>query len=432
MNTVVPPRRAVKASILAGVTAALLVGCSAGGADTGGPLRFSTYGDPTKLQAREALAIAYTEKNPEVSITFEGSPGSSYADKINAQIAANNAPDIINVPAERLYEYASSGVLAPLDEFIPGKLDTGSFSKQLVDQGKVDGKTVGIPVAQALMGVIIDKTGFQDLGLPIPDGSWTWEGYFDVAAAVHKASSGAVYGAADESGDYFVFETWLIGQGKSFYTSDGKLGFDEKDLRAWFSMWSTARETGGIPPADVAAEFSAPNWANSPIATGKGLMVHAATSNFIGGFQELTKHDVDMVLPPQYSGGTRGVYPRPSSFLAVNARTKSLEQAVGFVDFFSNSPEAAAKLRLISGVPGSGKAAKEVAGLPDLTPNEGEVLAYNDHVTPELDEAPPAPPRNSNVLIDSLRLNGQDMAFGRQSVEDAAKRFFSDASAALK
>lgn len=437
MNNGVPLSRAVRGATVAVAAIALLASCSgnssSGDAEPDGPvtLRFSTFGDPSKLEAREAVAKLYTEQSDGVTIAFEGSPGSSYGDKINTQIAANNAPDVINVAADRLYEYARSGVLAPLDDFTPEPLDIGTFSEPLLNQGIVDGELVGIPVAQAMMGVVVDKTGFEEIGLDVPDGTWTWDEYFDTATEIHEVSDGALYGAADGSGDYFIFETWLIGQGKTFYTDEGELAFDEDDLRTWLELWQAQRESGGIPPADVAAEYLAPDWPNSPIATGKGLMVHAATSNFIGGFQALTDHDVDLILPPVYEGGTSGVYPRPSSFLAVNARTSSPEQAAAFVDFFSNSPEAGEKLRLLSGVPGSGAAAKAVAELPDLTSDESEVLAFNELVTPELVAAPPTLPQNANVVNDSLRIIAQEYAFGRLSLDDAVSRFFDDASAAL-
>lgn len=434
MSDGITRRSALRIGVLGTAAASVLASCSPtrdSGGSSNGELRFSSYGDPTKLKVRSSLADLYMQQNQNIHITFEGSSGAAYADKLSAQIAASNAPDVINLPAERLVQYGRSGVLLDLAQYIPKVMDTTSYDKRLLSQGQVDGKQYAIPVAQAVMAVMIDTTGFKSLGITPPDGTWTWEKYVEVAAHVHDASKGKLYGSWDPSGDYFVMETWVLGRGESMF-KDGKLGFGQDTLSEWFQFWADARSKSAISPAAVAAQYIPNDWTTSPIAKRTGLMIHAATSNFTGGLQKLTDHNVDMVLPPMYGpGGSRGVYPRPSSFLAANARTQSGEEAVKFVNWFLTSKDAAQKLRLISGVPGAGSAITAVKGLPDLTPDEKEILQYSEAAAPVLVNAPENPPAKSSGVLDALRLAGQDVAFGRSTVSKSVARFFTDAKTAL-
>jgi len=50
-----------------------------------------------------------------------------------------------------------------------------------------------------------------------------------------------------------LLEVWLTQRGKSLYTPEGKVGYDEKDMSEWFAFWSDLRKRGASAAPDTQA-----------------------------------------------------------------------------------------------------------------------------------------------------------------------------------
>ncbi|MEV0798938.1 extracellular solute-binding protein [Kribbella sp. NPDC050281] len=433
MTTSLNRRRFLQAGFAAGVLAPLLSACNLDPAakEAKNSVRFSSYGDPTKLGLRSKLADQYTSSHPDVKMVFEGTATAEYWDKLATQMAGGNAPDVINIDIARIGQYGAAGALQSLEKYIPDTIDTKPFDKNLLSQGQLKGEQFGIPVAMGAYSMGYDVTVLDELGLEHPKETWTWSDFAALANEIRQKSGKKIYGAEDPSGDTASLQIFLRGKGEDLY-KDGALAFTEASLTEWFEYWAALRATGGTIPADIAAQAKYGDWPTSPLVKKQAALAHIHTPNLKGGFQDLTKNTIDITLPPRNTkDGKCGTFPAPSSYLSLNAKSQRADDAADFINWFANGEEAAKTLRLISGPPASASGRDVLLKGSDLSASEKQVLAYTDLALKNAFAPPQASPAASTAVGDLLLKTSQDIAFGKISIKQGAPKFIADAGKTL-
>ena len=167
---------------------------------------FGTGNSPSQVPIQQALAQAFTQLHPDVSIEFLRVPGSSDArTKLTTLIAGGSPPDIV-LPAG-LYGvslFVDQNIwldLRPfldrdglsLDQFLPETAAAARVTNYYGPDGKA---VIGVPVGVHDHALAYNEELFSKAGVPAPpaswtDSSWTLEGKFlDAARALTVDSSG--------------------------------------------------------------------------------------------------------------------------------------------------------------------------------------------------------------------------------------------------
>lgn len=121
----------------------------------------------------------FEAKNPNIKVKVEMLSFNGGAEKINAAIASNSAPDVLYDAPGRIIQYGRDKALAPLDDMIK-KLD-GDVSDSILQGCKVDNTYYMYPFNTTVFMMAANKTMFKDAGLlnllPLdkPDRLWTIE-----------------------------------------------------------------------------------------------------------------------------------------------------------------------------------------------------------------------------------------------------------------
>jgi multiple sugar transport system substrate-binding protein len=433
MTTSLNRRRFLQAGLAAGVLAPLLSACNLDPAakEAKTSVRFSSYGDPTKLGLRSKLADQYTSSHPDVKMVFEGTATAEYWDKLATQMAGGNAPDVINIDAPRIGQYGAAGALQSLQKYIPDTIDTKPIDQNLLVQGQLKGEQFGIPVAMSTFSMGYDVTVLDRLGLEYPKETWTWADFATLANQIRQKSGKKIYGAEDPSRDTASLQIFLRGKGEDLY-KDGAIAFTADSLTEWFEYWAALRATGGTIPADIAAQAKYGDWPTSPLVKQQAALAHIQTPNLKGGFQDLTKNTIDITLPPRATkGGKCGTFPAPSSYLSLNAKSRRADDAAAFINWFANGEEAAKTLRLISGPPASAEGRDVLLKGSDLSASEKQVLAYTDLALKNASAPPQASPAASTAVGDLLLKTSQDIAFKKISIQQGVPKFIAEAGKTL-
>lgn len=433
MTTDLSRRRFLQAGLAAAVVAPLLSACNLDPAakEAKESVRFSSYGDPTKLGLRSKLADQFSASHPDVKMVFEGTPTADYWDKLATQMAGGNAPDVINIDVPRIGQYGAAGALQSLQKYIPDTIDTRPIDQNLLVQGQLKGEQFGIPVAMSTYSMGYDVTVLDQLGLEHPKETWTWSDFATLANEVRQKSGQKIYGAEDPSGDPASLQIFLRGKGEELY-KDGTVGFTEDALTEWFEYWAALRATGGTIPADIAAQAVYGDWPTGPLVKKQAALAHIQTPNLKGGFQDLTDHTIDITLPPRNTkDGKCGTFPAPSSFLSLNAKSQRADDAAAFINWFANGEEAAKTLRLISGPPASSAGRDVLLKGSDLSASEKQVLAYTDLALKNASAPPQASPAASTAVSDLLLKTSQDIAFKKIAIKQGVPKFIADARKTL-
>lgn len=383
------------------------------GADAPGPvkLRILWWGSQARHDATLKALDLYTGKNPGVTFETEFSGWDGYWDKLATQSAAQNAPDIIQMDASYLAEYAGRNQLADLssgiatDDIDPGLLDTGKFK----------GKQYAIPLGNNAIGLAYNKQAVKQLGLTMPQNGWTWEQYFAFGQEAKAKLGDGKYALPDFSSAFAQYVNYQLSKGKGQVLSvDGDINLDKETFLEWQNQFAELRKAGVVPPADVSVtdkelDPQADLMVNGTVLT---RVVHAAQSTAV---DSLNPGAFDFVTMPR--GVEAGGWLKPSMFWSVSASSKQVEASKKFIDWFINDPEAAEILGTSRGVPVSGQIVEKLA--PKLS--EADKIGINliANTAPDAQTYVPEPQGWTNFVQKDYKAVGEKIMFGSITPEQA-------------
>lgn len=388
-------------------------------------MRMSWWGSETRHNATLEAIKLYEEKNPNVKIIPEYQGWDGYRSKLIAQAMAGNAPDIFSCIGEWYPELLQAEAIAD----ITGMVDVSGHNPKYVEACSVDGKMYGVNLSVNGKVLIANKTLLDEYGIKMLQEPYTWEDLANKFNEVYEKSGGKVYGAPD-------FSVNVDGMGWPMFSDyvntklsyDGPIPFDnekytftKQQVQEYYQFYENLRKTNGVAPADVSAinDFSA----NSLLLK---RMV-AFESNFagtFGRFQDQTKDELVMLPYPVGPNGETADIARPGIILSVFKDSKHIEEAAKFIDFFTNSPEAAKVLKTSRGVLPTEVQRKALLESGDLlSDNDKKVMKVVDEIMKrELKAFYMGPVGNSELQVIFPEI-GQEIAFGKITVEEGAKKF---------
>lgn len=306
-------------------------------------IRVVWWGSQARHDATQKVLDKYSELNPHVTFQPEFSGWDGYWDKLGVQFSAGNAPDLIQMDAAFLEDYASRGFLADL-----ASINTSDVSQSLVDSGKVNEVLYAMPLGSNALGMVYDKSVVDRLGIKAPFSGWTWDDYYAfVEAAKEKLGEGkSVVG--DNSG-VLNYNIYQLAQGKGdVFTADGRFNLDKATYIEFLNRTKEWRDTGIIPKADV----SASNKEFDPAAdllVNETILLRPQFSAQASSIDSLKPGAYEMVTIPK--AAESGGFLKPSMFWSVNEKAAHQEEVKKFVDWFINDEVAAQILGTSRGLP---------------------------------------------------------------------------------
>ena len=177
----------------------------------------------------EALAAAYHEKHPNVTIEVQISTWSEYWTKLEAMANSNSLPDIFWMHTNEFSKYVEAGMLADLTDLYADEDPDyyhNNFPANLVENFTYEDKIYGVMKDVDTIGLVYNKDIFDEAGVSYPDDTWTWDDLVEASETIHEKTG--KYGMmADENEQ----EGWAntIYQAGGYYINDDKTkaGFDD-------------------------------------------------------------------------------------------------------------------------------------------------------------------------------------------------------------
>jgi multiple sugar transport system substrate-binding protein len=417
-----------KAAAAAAALSLVLTGCgSSPQAGSDGPvtLRFSWWGSDVRHKMTEKLIEAFEAENPNINIEGEYGDWSGYWDKLATQVASQDAPDIIQMDAAYLGEYSERGALLELKD-----VDLSKFDQPVADSGKVDGKQYAVTSGVNAMVVMANPALVSASGVALPDDkTWTWDDLDSTAAAITKASGEKVYGSGQVNSDAAA-NLWFRQHGKSLFTSDGELGFEESDLAEWYEYQARMRDSKAVPPASVITEDATASIDQQGLSTGRFAM-NMYWSNQLGALSKASGQDLEIRRPPSVDGKAADAqqFYKSSMFWSASSRTKHPAEAQKFIDFVTNNATAGDIGLADRGIPANSDI--RAAVLSKLTPADAKTARFIDEISSELGDAAPVPPAGGSAAVEALTRYSLEVHFDRLSPQEAAKKALEEARSAI-
>lgn len=396
-------------------------------------LRLGWWGGEARHEIYFELIEAFEERYPNISLSPEPASWGDYWDKLATQAAGGNAPDILHMHLTRLHEYASRNVLLNLDPYVEeGVLDLSDWTQGVVDSGKYNDHIYTISIGNSITATFVNVTGFERLGIALPpiDTNWSWDDFLGIMREAREIESDPEkWIMLDQSGGDTPLDFYLRQRGKSLFTEDGQLGFDEDDLTAWFEMWAQLRDEAIVPPAEVTAEYESVDHADRLLTRGR-VLVNFTPGNQVPRFQRHMESDtIEMRRYPTYPEAQGEGEFVEGAYISVAERTEYPRQAVTFLDWFMNTEEAISIFKTEHGAFGNKKMNEFI--MPQLDPTYQHVVEFTQiasaYASPRIQF-----PQGSAEVLGFYGDAAEDIRFGQKTIDEAVEDFFSDSRSVLQ
>ncbi len=194
---------------LATVMAVGLTACGGGSKSPDGTITMQIW-DTAQRDGMQALADAYHEQNPDVTVEIQVTSWDEYWTKLEAAATSNTLPDVFWMHTNYILQYADNGMLADLTDLYADESATyytDHYSDVSISNASgSDGKIYGVPKDKDTVGLVYNKEMFDAANIAYPDETWTWDTLVEASQAIYDATGKYGYMAyADDQLGYWNF-----------------------------------------------------------------------------------------------------------------------------------------------------------------------------------------------------------------------------------
>lgn len=332
------------------------IGCSSVGSSSDDD-SVITLGAPTSLtgeNAYQTLADKYMDENPDITVELTELPNDGFAQALNTQLQAGNAPDVFYVTpgsgnAWGLIPLAKAGYL----EALTGSSVESTIPDTELSQFTVDGKIYGQALDLTVVATTANNTALEADGFTLPD---TFDGVLDLckqAAAKDKSlyvvagsmppNTGLMAMSLAASRVYAADADWNTKRAEGTTTFADTAGWKDT-LQAVLDMNSAGCFQDGVAGADYSVITSqlgqgASYVAFTPGASAAGLEVEVPGSTFT----------VNAMPGPTADATT--FFASANNALALNAKSTKLDAAKAFLEWMAQPAQTAAYAKASGNLP---------------------------------------------------------------------------------
>jgi multiple sugar transport system substrate-binding protein len=232
--------------------------------------------DATFMQRQNQFDQLFMQRHPNIGVKAENTPWGDFRQKYLAQAAGNALPDLLYVHFSWAQDFAKTGILIPVDDYIAKEKDfnLADFSKPSLISYQRDGKLWVVPYDEGPGNLYYNKDLFDAAGIKYPDDSWTLE---DLKQTALKMTSGEgpnkIFGLSGlpTPGDSLMAPSYLFPFGAQYLTEpkEDQVLINKPEAVQTMEWWEELRAKGAVPsPAELQ------NVAWPPFQFGKIAMVH--------------------------------------------------------------------------------------------------------------------------------------------------------------
>lgn len=237
------------------------------------------------------VAKEFEKAHPNVTVQFTPIPG-SYLDIVNKMSllfrTPSTAPDVAELPAGQLGEWASSGFLLPVNKYLSTASYWSQIPKSVQDETLIGGKYYGVNHGENTNALWYNMPMFRQAGLPVPWHPKTWADVLAAAATIKAKVPGVtpLWLAGGSAGGTIAIQynggNLLAGSTNPtiFDAKTGKWVVDSPGLRQTLQFYKTLAQKGYQAPV---SELLDPNAVDGlPGLLAKDKTAIAVGANFYG------------------------------------------------------------------------------------------------------------------------------------------------------
>ncbi len=318
-------------------------------------LRFMWWGGDARNEATLAVIEQYQKLHPEIKIEAEMNSDQGYIDKVSTMLANGTAPDIMQQNVDSLPDFISRGDFFVNFNDYPDLFDTSGFEKSFIGQfGTFDGKLLAIPTGMSCLATVANEDAAKTCGIDLSR-QITWESVLEDGKKLHEQNPEYFYMNTDTRIlCEYVLRPYLRQLTGQPFIIDGekKMSFTREQLVEVLQYIKDCYEVGVFEPAEDSATFKGQIHTNPMWMDGKFVFAYGPSSSINLLMDAIPDNKCTVVQMPLSADRVNdGFFADTPQYMTVNKNSKHAEEAVRFLDYFYNNPEAQATLKDVRSVP---------------------------------------------------------------------------------
>jgi multiple sugar transport system substrate-binding protein len=242
-------------------------------------LRVGTGDSGQGLEPHREIIAQFEKTNPDIQVQLEPVAGSNYYELLLEQIAASNAPDIMQIGDDAVPMFVRKGAFVDLGPYINGNnpLDKNIYLPGVFQPGEWEGKQYFLPKDFSPLAVYYNKKLFDEHGVRYPKDGWTWDDFLATAKALaidtNRDGKPETWGVQLPAAWTSGFEYWVAAAGGSLIGEDGKHfegHMDSPETIAALQFYANLYNTYKVAPPPVGVSLF--QGGNQEFSSGKAAM----------------------------------------------------------------------------------------------------------------------------------------------------------------
>jgi multiple sugar transport system substrate-binding protein len=145
-------------------------------------------GQGGEREAIDTIANGFNSSQDQYVVEIVELPDGSYTDQVNAAALANDLPCLLDFDGPLLYNFAWSGFLQPLDEYVDQEM-MDDFLPSIIAQGTYNDQLYSLGQFDSGLAIYANQEYLEEAGVRIPTGiddTWTLEEFEAALAALQE------------------------------------------------------------------------------------------------------------------------------------------------------------------------------------------------------------------------------------------------------
>lgn len=391
-------------------------------------LRVMWWGSQARHDGTMAAIELYMEQNPHVTIQSEFMGFDDYFQKLNTLIAANDAPDVMQMGGGFA---AYDNQLEDLQPYVDsGALDISDMSDTFKNLTTYKGRLVGISLGINSTCMVYDPAIFEEAGVAEPTEGWTWADFENACNTIHEKLG--IYGT-DAMSDFWTGANIYPNQHDAslgVYNEDATaLGYtDDSMLADYYSMKMRLLESGAYPTPDVTAAIK--DLQGNLLVQEKSAMCWINANQFVALSASAGRELKIAPYPKVTADGPSGMSVNSGLAFSMSNTSEHKEEAAKFISFMVNNLEANDLMGGERGIPVMATVREHLAE-NSTDPAVKAAYEYLDLIGEIASTTQPVEPEGQLEIEDISKRINEELAFGKIEPEAAAARFRSEVEEVL-
>ncbi|MNO58591.1 putative ABC transporter substrate-binding protein YesO [compost metagenome] len=368
------------------------------------------WGSQERHDATLQALDLYTRNHSNITFTPQYTDWDGYWKKLPTLAASKSLPDVLQMDATYIQEYAARGVLEDLSDMeLSDVIDSG-----VLEKSKIDGKLYGIPLSYNGNGYVYNKPELEAAGVTLPVQDWTYDQFFAFAEEAHAKLPKGKYGIGDYTNYWDTYQAYQMAYGKGPVFENGvTLNIDKETWYKFQQIYVDFRANGVIPDAQTTFSMIENDPASDPLISGR-VMTRGVPVGAVGALDSAVPGKLEIVNNP--SGPSGGGWAQSTMYLSLSANSSNKEAAKEFLKWFISDQEAGKLLGTTRGIPISNVIFESIKD--NLTPGELLGVKMYDMAAPKAMPFSPAPSGWSD-FVKTYSDTMTEVMFNKKTLDEA-------------